>query len=78
MTDLKRRARAQMKKERELRATVVDLEASRAALSETMRKYEIEKHRAEEASRSKSEFLANMSHELRTPLNAISGFSEIM
>ncbi|HOP19831.1 MAG TPA: ATP-binding protein, partial [Amphiplicatus sp.] len=78
VTDLKRRARAQMKKERELRATVVDLEASRAALSETMRKYEIEKHRAEEASRSKSEFLANMSHELRTPLNAINGFSEIM
>lgn len=78
VTDLKRRARAQMKKERELRATVADLEASRAALSETMRNYEIEKHRAEEANRSKSEFLANMSHELRTPLNAINGFSEIM
>ena len=43
-----------------------------------MRKYQYEKYRAEEASRSKSEFLANMSHELRTPLNAINGFSEIM
>lgn len=77
-TDEKRRARAQKKKERELEATVSDLESSRRDLTETMRKYELEKHRAEEASRSKSEFLANMSHELRTPLNAINGFSEIM
>jgi len=78
VTEMKRRARAQTKKERELKATVEDLEASRRDLSDTMRKYEIEKSRAEEASRSKSEFLANMSHELRTPLNAINGFSEIM
>lgn len=78
VTDAKRQARAQKKKERELEATVNDLEASRRDLSETMRNYEIEKRRAEEANRSKSEFLANMSHELRTPLNAINGFSEIM
>ncbi len=77
-TDMKRRARAQKKKERELEATVSDLETSRRELSETMRNYELEKRRAEDASRSKSEFLANMSHELRTPLNAINGFSEIM
>jgi len=78
VTDVKRQARAQKKKERELEATVTDLESSRRDLSETMHNYEIEKRRAEEASRSKSEFLANMSHELRTPLNAINGFSEIM
>lgn len=78
VTDMKRRARAQKKKERELKATVADLVSSRTALSETMHKYELEKHRAEEANRSKSEFLANMSHELRTPLNAINGFTEIM
>ncbi|GJL95322.1 MAG: hypothetical protein DHS20C05_17270 [Hyphococcus sp.] len=78
VTDLKRRARAQQKKERELENTVADLEASRRDLSETMQKYQYEKYRAEEASRSKSEFLANMSHELRTPLNAINGFSEVM
>ena len=78
VTDLKRRARAQKKKERELQRTVEDLEGSRLELSEAMRKYEYEKYRAEEASRSKSEFLANMSHELRTPLNAINGFSEVM
>ena len=77
-TEAKRRARAQKKKERELEETVNDLQSSRRDLTETMRNYELEKHRAEEASRSKSEFLANMSHELRTPLNAINGFSEIM
>ncbi len=77
-TEMKRRTRAQKKKERELEATVNDLQASRRDLSETMRNYELEKRRAEDASRSKSEFLANMSHELRTPLNAINGFSEIM
>ncbi|MEO0398993.1 MAG: ATP-binding protein [Pseudomonadota bacterium] len=78
VTDVKRRARAQLRKERELKETVADLEASRRELSDSMRKYEVEKHRAEDANRSKSEFLANMSHELRTPLNAINGFSEIM
>ncbi len=78
VTDTKRQGRAQKKKERELEATVSDLETSRRELSETMRNYEIEKRKAEEANRSKSEFLANMSHELRTPLNAINGFSEIM
>lgn len=78
VTDLKRRATAQKKKERELQRTVEDLESSRRDLSETMQKYQYEKYRAEEANRSKSEFLANMSHELRTPLNAINGFSEVM
>ena len=78
VTDLKRRAKAQLRKERELQALVGDLETSRRELSETMGKYEFERQRAEEASRSKSEFLANMSHELRTPLNAINGFTEIM
>lgn len=78
VTDMKRRATAQKKKERVLQKTVEDLEASRRDLSETMQKYQYEKYRAEEANRSKSEFLANMSHELRTPLNAINGFSEVM
>jgi len=78
VTDLKQRAKAQKKKERELERTVVDLEASRRELSNAIQKYQYEKYRAEEANRSKSEFLANMSHELRTPLNAINGFSEVM
>ena len=78
VTEHRLRARAQKKKELELQRIVSDLEGSRRELSETMRKYEFEKLRAEEANRSKSEFLANMSHELRTPLNAVIGFSEIM
>ncbi len=78
VTDAKRRAIAQRRREDELKSLVADLEASRAELAETMRNYQLEKRRAEEANHAKSEFLANMSHELRTPLNAINGFSEIM
>jgi two-component system cell cycle sensor histidine kinase PleC len=68
-----------------LRATVIDLKRSQAALerqalelADLAEKYSQEKTRAEEANQTKSKFLANMSHELRTPLNAIIGFSEIM
>ena len=68
-----------------LRATVIDLKRSQAALerqaielADLAEKYAEEKNRAEEANQTKSKFLANMSHELRTPLNAIIGFSEIM
>ncbi|KAA0076327.1 PAS domain-containing sensor histidine kinase [Tardiphaga sp. P9-11] len=68
-----------------LRASVIDLKHSQAALekqalelADLAQKYSDEKNRAEEANQTKSKFLANMSHELRTPLNAIIGFSEIM
>jgi signal transduction histidine kinase/ActR/RegA family two-component response regulator len=39
---------------------------------------EIERDKAEAASKAKSEFLANMSHEIRTPMNGVLGLAEIL
>ncbi|HDR51524.1 MAG TPA: hybrid sensor histidine kinase/response regulator, partial [Mariniphaga anaerophila] len=39
---------------------------------------EVQKNKAEEATRAKSIFLANMSHEIRTPLNGIIGISKML
>jgi signal transduction histidine kinase len=39
--------------------------------------YDIERKKAEEASRAKSNFFSNMSHEMRTPMNAIIGMTSI-
>ena len=64
--------------EKQLMATIADLQASQQRFAELAEKYADEKTRAEEANQAKSKFLANISHELRTPLNAIIGFSEIM
>ncbi|MGA8223314.1 MAG: ATP-binding protein [Candidatus Acidiferrales bacterium] len=70
--------------EAELKLYADYLEAARHAqeddakrLAQLVRELEIEKRKAEEATRSKSEFLANMSHEIRTPMNAIVGMTEL-
>ncbi|MFW5774516.1 MAG: response regulator [Tangfeifania sp.] len=47
-------------------------------LEENNKELEIQKKKAEEATRVKSMFLANMSHEIRTPLNGILGLSKIL
>lgn len=65
-------------KERRMRKAFEELERSEGREKELKKRYELEKRRAEEASKAKTNFLANMSHELRTPLNAINGFSEVI
>jgi len=70
--------------ETELKLYADYLEAARHAqeedakrLAQLVKELEIEKGKAEEATRSKSEFLANMSHEIRTPMNAIIGMTDL-
>ncbi|MFW6310123.1 MAG: response regulator [Prolixibacteraceae bacterium] len=47
-------------------------------LKENNKELEIQKIRAEEATRLKAIFLANMSHEIRTPLNGIIGIAKVL
>lgn len=47
-------------------------------LEQTRERLEVEKAKAENATRAKSMFLASMSHEIRTPLNGIIGMIEIL
>tara|TARA_R110000824_G_scaffold155226_6_gene327792 strand:- start:86433 stop:87596 length:1164 start_codon:yes stop_codon:yes gene_type:complete len=58
--------------------SMLEIQASRLALSRMSERLAIAFHNAEQANEAKSRYLANMSHELRTPLNAILGFSDIM
>jgi ammonium transporter len=49
-----------------------------AELAELLRRVELARDAAMQATSAKSRFLANMSHELRTPLNAIIGFTRLV
>jgi two-component system cell cycle sensor histidine kinase PleC len=78
ITAAKRQEEEIVAKERRMRKAFEELERSEGREKELKKRYEIEKRRAEDASKAKTNFLANMSHELRTPLNAINGFSEVI
>ncbi|MGQ8366878.1 response regulator [Glaciecola sp. 1036] len=41
-------------------------------------KLQLEREKAEQATRAKSEFLANMSHEIRTPMNGVIGAADLL
>lgn len=63
----------------------LDLHIQKLKLNELLKKLEqnnkeleIQKDKAEEATRVKALFLANMSHEIRTPLNGIIGISKML
>jgi len=47
-------------------------------LKEKADELEVQKEKAEEATKLKSQFLASMSHELRTPMNSILGLTELI
>ena len=47
-------------------------------LKEKAAELEVQKQKAEEATKLKSHFLASMSHELRTPMNSILGLTELI
>ena len=46
-------------------------------IKELQQEIELEKNKAEQATKAKSQFLANMSHEIRTPMNGIMGMSHL-
>lgn len=46
--------------------------------AKTLKKYALEKKKAEAASLARSSFLANMSHEIRTPLNLMVGTADLL
>ncbi|HID11961.1 MAG TPA: PAS domain S-box protein, partial [Candidatus Latescibacteria bacterium] len=57
---------------------VTELRRTQERLQALVWELDLQRRRAEDASRAKSMFLANMSHELRTPLNAILGFGQLL
>ncbi|MFK5894544.1 MAG: MASE3 domain-containing protein, partial [Pseudomonadota bacterium] len=67
----------QKKLEENMRSQLDDLDDAQLSMLNMMSDLNIEKLKAEKATRAKSDFLANMSHEIRTPMNAIIGMSHL-
>lgn len=55
-----------------------ELDVLLSKLEQNNKELEIQRQKAEEATKAKAMFLANMSHEIRTPLNGIIGISRIL
>lgn len=63
------------------RKKLLDINSIKLANTELSRRnleLELEKARADDASKAKTQFLSNMSHEIRTPLNGIIGILQII
>ena len=60
-----------------LKDQLKEVAGARRAMLNMMQDLDVEKQKAEDATRAKSDFLANMSHEIRTPMNAIMGMSHL-
>ena len=63
--------------ENELKERIQELDEAQSAMLNMMEDLDVEKARAEDATRAKSDFLANMSHEIRTPMNAVIGMAHL-
>lgn len=55
-----------------------DLQESEREKGFLLEREQLERKRAEEASKAKDEFISIVSHELRTPLNAIAGWTKVL
>jgi signal transduction histidine kinase len=59
-------------------STLLQLRRTEAGLRETVKREQVAREQAEEATRLKDDFLANLSHELRTPMNIIIGWAHLL
>ncbi|MEW6998344.1 two-component sensor histidine kinase BarA [Colwelliaceae bacterium BS250] len=66
----------QLDLEENIDQATIDLRETLALFEVQNVELDLQRKKAQDASRVKSEFLANMSHELRTPLNGVLGFTK--
>ncbi len=72
VSESRRRARAELKKQNEILIREIDEHQKTAKL------LEMEREKADAANNAKTRYLSGISHELRTPLNTILGYSQLL